>query len=320
LVQRSEASVEKSKAEDDIIKVEFDLLEPLRDAPKWGVVTEIIESAAPYGGFLAGGFASQLARIALAPNRPRRAHLKDLESTYIDVEKAFGPSDIDMFFDDNESLECFVYTKPFTRPNKINIVESSGGEAYEFKVKVGNDRNSPLYVRFQLIKRWLGTPKHVVGDFDLVNAMVGYRRLKNTHTTFVHKDWKRYEDARQVHVLNWNSPMVIKRVVKYVKRKGYSGLSQETADQLSAASMEFINGIRSGKYSFEFCPTESSFASNLSTLMPYLSIDQLLTLSMINVKFDEYERDKTFHERVMRTIVDRHARELEERHAAAISV
>lgn len=318
----SELMIEKIPL--DIREVELDLLEPLRSDERFDTIVEFIDWISTWG-YIAGGFPAWLARLKFVPEF-KFCHSGDCAKD-IDVVRFrkillnqflhdhhhsnVVHSDIDVFFESCNDLSAALtmLRKKFNFPKQIK--NSRMGAAFEVTVPLSSSLKN-AEIRVQLIKNHMGPSKKMIEDFDLLNAMVGYRRIwpEDKYRTWIHRSWKDLEENRTIHAFKWDSPMVIKRINKYIVNKGYKSLTQETSEALVAASGLLINDLKSGKLDSNVFPPVRKLGLYLLNMTNHFSIEQLLSLSMIKIDLEDYDPDAignkgNFHQRVMKEVIRR---------------
>lgn len=320
----------------DVQELELDLLEPLRYDERFLNLVEFIEWISTWG-YVAGGFPAWLARLKFVPyfhylddsdshsfNRDiklnRSAMMQKFYNDHTSPLLAGLNSDIDVFFENLEDLGvALTMLLRKSEYRTIEIKESKMGFAHEINIPLG--KSTSAQVRVQLIKSYMGPPKNMIKDFDILNAMVGYRRHRGTHQAWIHRNWKELEENRTVHTYRWNSPMVIKRIKKYLRSKGYKYLTPETSLGIVAAAGIFIEDIKSGKLDSSKFPSLRNFGNYLLQMSNHFSIDQLLSLSMIQIDMGEndysnlgsHKANRSFHQRVIKEVIKRGIKDKEKR-------
>lgn len=205
--------------------------DPIADLYASGVLFqetyELLTAATERGGYIAGGFAVLIGRkrivecctcseldIAVA-NHLGNDSWRMLSPSAPSWHKKISHADIDVWFPDVASLAAFTHV---VRDVKNCTVESTvTNTATEYCVR-GKQR-------VQVVTRYLMPMHEQLSRFDILNSMAGIRGNVLT----VPENWCALEASRTLHVEHWKSPWTVSRIMKYMRRKGYTHLTPETA-------------------------------------------------------------------------------------------
>lgn len=189
----------------------------------------LLGTAFDHGGYIAGGFATVLARwhlkIAHSDSRPRslaesvRIHL-DYPALNV---KIFRCSDIDVWFPTERALSGFMADSRLRSllqcKDVVSEAQTVSGCAVEYVVN--ND------ARVQVITKFLMPLEEQIQRFDIYNAAVAV-----TDDAIVFPEhWEQLERGRVLHVQRWNK-WTSNRVFKYITRKGYCHVTPATAQRI----------------------------------------------------------------------------------------
>lgn len=236
------------------------------------------------GGYIAGGFATVLARhYLLKPENDDvfidqiNRHLGQPEeprpsNPFVNV----GCCDIDVWFPDKEHLDSF-----FTNLGdltKFSVGPTTSGAAVGYIM--------PNQAIFQVITKYLRPEKEQLQAFDIYNGAVAV----NANEIVVPLDWYSLEEKNVLHVSNWSSSWTINRFFKWINRKKYyKSVTPSTArhvyDHLKTV-LEFEKEIsQEEKERLKFDKLYSRITKSrvqtqefLSTIMSALPVEDLLFL------------------------------------------
>ena|SRR3990167_2532553 len=195
----------------------------------------LLKECEKFGGFIAGGFASRVARAHLTKGDIR----SDVEAIdYImrytvsqDLSKGFWGTrrkyakfkvgDIDVYFENlSTSGRLIESTLQFTTNGNYIVDETPAG----FGVEMGcfGSRDGQIV---QLITKYAGTYEEVTSTFDIYNAACVIKE----NTLYIPEEWEWLAKNRYLHLRKWNGPWVLQRMSKWCNKHGYNaGLTPET--------------------------------------------------------------------------------------------
>ena len=193
---------------------------------------KLLALALEHGGYIAGGFAVVVARHLLLQQpdlfaailRHTRGQVGQYGGYHGDIDVWFpNAASLNQFLNDPRRLTAASINQFLDTPLRLTgtvVKRTVTGSAIEYVVD-GD-------VKVQVVTRWLRPIEDQISHFDIYNAMVG---LTNT-TLVVPEHWEELERANVLHVHQWNSSYTMKRLFKYIYKKGYKALSPTTTDHL----------------------------------------------------------------------------------------
>lgn len=180
----------------------------------------LLNLAFSHGGYVAGGYPRKIVS-------PNLTHKEKADLFYHHM----NDSDVDLWFDKQESLDKFVSI--VGRDNRFVVTNSYSNYAFNINF-CGKSHffnrlsDEEKYYKVQAVKCKIGSPKEVIGDFDLVNAMIGF----NKTTTWEDNTRQELENQNKLDVSNWSKPNLVSRIAKYVSEHRYSGFTTECHEKL----------------------------------------------------------------------------------------
>lgn len=278
-------------------------LKPLLDAIDTRLVTRAlnrkvvatIDVAFDHGGYVAGGFARFMAGH-LHPDMPpvdedklcdglvRNFMLHQHVSEELIKKQPYWrcqASDIDIWFPDEQHLnDFFADERTMKQLGSSGVIETSSpeGAAREFVVHDA---------RVQVITAYLGERHDRLSTFDIYNSMVAFNR----DTLTVPQGWLDLESRKMLHVVNWDSPWTLRRVFKYLDRKGYTSVTPPTAKSLTehmalamkcmAETKDPVEWRRSAMYKRTGARSPRALFSRFKGAFPSFTNEQLLFLASL---------------------------------------
>lgn len=180
--------------------------------------------ASEYNGIVAGGFG----RLLLLHSQNKLS-----DETFQDVMRWYH--DVDFYFESTDDCERFIKDVQQSSKRYLDIDKTKYTYSWTTEYK------------YQCITSFVGNPVEILESFDLVNCMVAFKlnapnknSAFNKNVLYLHKDWQRYTDAKEIHVINWQSPLIFKRLEKYLNIQDHK-LSQETMNALPHAVSMFFD-------------------------------------------------------------------------------
>lgn len=206
----------------------------------------LLTRALHHGGYIAGGFATLLARHfvlyedALEPDDFADkviAHLRTPEPIKKGSPRWHNSAcgDIDVWFPDEPSLQAFM-----ADPCRIDMVTKGVVTETVTTAGFGVEQLIPGQARVQVITRYLRPIEQQLSCFDIYNAMVA---VTNARVVFP-EHWPSLERQRVLHVSTWASPWTINRFLKYLDRKGYVEVTPVTADAFLDEAIKALDWFR----------------------------------------------------------------------------
>ena len=222
-----------------------------------------LKAAEVNGGFVAGGFAAQLARLIVQRGHIRswvEPHIDDCYDALLNINSTLvsrspglelldylglgldkknyhdarawwkvGNGDIDVWFPSDEAIENFQSALKSYTSGMTTIVSSPtpGGFGTEYVCFQSDGTRGQL---IQAITKYTGTPAEVVDTFDIYNAACYFKDAQ----LFIPDGWEWLLEQKQVHVHKWRENYALQRLAKYVQKHGYDG-------GLTPASLIMIN-------------------------------------------------------------------------------
>lgn len=194
---------------------------------------ELLRLVYQCGGYIAGGFGTIIARHLVKGVEPSVNRFKNLDDSIRmhlrtpDVKKGghspyvnAGCGDIDVWFSDAVSLAGFMHASrrhEMIDAKLIHVSPTVTDAAVEHIIEYD--------ARVQVITRYLADPTTQIASFDVYNGMVAV----TNDSIIVPEHWVELENASMLHVATWTSPWTINRFFKWMDRKGYVSVTQETA-------------------------------------------------------------------------------------------
>lgn len=224
-----------------------------------------------HGGYIAGGFATLLARhFVLYEDVFEPDNLVDKVTAHLGcpepVKDGRRPrhdprcGDIDIWFPSEASLQAFM-----ADPLRIDLVTRGVVAETATSAGFGIELLIPGQARVQVITKYLRPIEEQLSRFDIYNAMVA---VTNDSIVFP-EHWPALERARVLHVSSWSSPWTVNRFLKYLDRKGYSEVTPVTADTFMDEAIKALDWFRNTRPNLP--QAEVAETVNQSTLMRALS-------------------------------------------------
>lgn len=172
-----------------------------------------VEKGLAHGGWIAGG----AVRALLCGNSL---------SDYFSYGEARHSGDIDIFFPSpvsaNEAIAslCNKYTS-----------RSYGGNATQINdALVSDDIRATVTVQYVDNQDYCNSEvETALQRFDFVNCMVAF----DGRSIIMPKGWRELEETKLLKIHNTHSPYLASRIKKYVKYRGYAGISPESRENFS---------------------------------------------------------------------------------------
>lgn len=287
----------------DIREVELDLLAPIRNDKRFTRIVNFIDDICQFGT-VAGGFAAYMARINFSPTgggsevQISYARRNLINALFSNENRNFWNGDIDFFFENEEKLlKAKQYaTEKYGYQFWKEDANSSAWNSFVYLGKIGNTQNM---MKMQFIHQYFGDSRNIIENFDLINSMVGYRSQLSKdgtfkHTTWIHRNWKEYEDRRMLHVHSWHSPFILHRIYKYNRYKGYNDFSPHTIKGMSVVACTLAQKTaKEGRV----------FGCFVMEHIDKFNIEDFLKMSLLTIDMSNYGYiDKTFHDIMMEKI------------------
>lgn len=209
---------------------------------------DLLQFALDRGGYVAGGFATIIARefvlnkwTGTTSDRTSlltaiRRHIGNpCVPTINSMMKNVGNGDIDVWFPDQAALTSFLTDN--THLVGVTDVRRTGtvtktGTAIEYVIEEQD--------RIQVIKTYL-MPKHEqLRRFDIFNAMCAF----DDRCVTVPDGWEELERNRKLHVHVWKSPWTLSRFFKWYSRKEYRSITEETGTSIKDAALDALKWYR----------------------------------------------------------------------------
>jgi len=198
-------------------------------------VRNILSCAFQAGGYVAGGFATLVAR-SLLKNEDNdslvlsaRNHLGSPQWVEGTNNRNFGCGDIDVWFPDESSLKDFMQDPRVVH----NTAAAQGGRHQTIsgaatEIVIPGSRGGGG-ARIQVITKYLRPIEEQLSAFDIYNGAVAF-----TETSMVVPEhWDYLENNDMIHVSTWASPWTMNRLLKWCSRKRYyTQVSPATADHV----------------------------------------------------------------------------------------
>lgn len=181
----------------------------------------ILDRAFACGGYVAGGFARMLLRsykfgTDLVNDTSLYLNLGQIERNW----HLSGKGDIDVYFPNLQSIRRFW--------NLMNQVEIPDAERQLSVTGTGTNIYIKKMYKFQIMTAFVGDEKEMLSSFDLVNSMVSFDGKR----FMFEKRWNTLEQNKLVHVHRYVTPNTVKRVAKYIERRGCEGITDETSETM----------------------------------------------------------------------------------------
>lgn len=176
-------------------------------------IQEFINLAFSNGGYIAGGFANQLAKVHFDKNHDIKSYL------------CYGGGDVDLYFQNGNMLNQFKEATKieFNEPDLKNTdwvenhyMQSETRKDYDPKIKI------------QLIKAFFRPVDEMFETFDISNACVAYHDQKLIFEDL--KTWQENENSKTVHVKHWGQ-WTFARVAKYLVLRDYSMIHNDCKNE-----------------------------------------------------------------------------------------
>lgn len=189
--------------------------------------TEILQSVFDHNGYIAGGFATLLARhlLQIEPTTDDefamnvRSHL---QHPPLNHGLVFASPDIDVWFSNAEDWRSFkIWLDAYQQEYNSLIITFPSRAHWALECIVKND------ARFQFINRAFAEPVQQISTFDIFNACV----VVFDKEIMVPCGWRDYESRRVLHVHNWQ-PHTFTRLNKWLRKRTYKHVSPETGNML----------------------------------------------------------------------------------------
>jgi len=248
-----------TKAIDRVIKFDTDYIETLRKTRVLSRPTaEVLNIVLNCGGFIAGGFARQVAHYTILPDDISK-HCdgpEEMLSRYLEMSHGWTPNrravtpywraesgDIDVFFPDQKSITeslTAAYDLARSAPMVFQIEDSPMCFAKEI---VCNDRQ-----RIQLITKYTGTVEEVLSSFDIHNAMCS---LTRDHVT-IPEEFEYLEKNKMLHLNRTDSKWAFARLLKWQRKHKYIKLSPLTSTWLASRAIELFDQCKDANIPVQF--------------------------------------------------------------------
>lgn len=190
--------------------------------------TEILQSVFEHNGYIAGGFATLLARHLLIDHTADaidsfavhvRSHLCYPQPN---SEFACFTPDIDVWFSNVEDWNSFKnWLDAYQQKYNLFIFTFPSKAHWALECIVKSD------ARFQFINKAFAEPIQQISTFDIFNACV----VVFDKAIMVPCGWRDYESRRELHVHNWQ-PHTFTRLNKWLRKRIYNRVSPETGNML----------------------------------------------------------------------------------------
>ena len=248
------------------VKVIGDIFPALIHYNSNNLIADLIRLAFKHNGYIAGGFALQLAKL-LKPkagdlelhvhnvtcvngqNHMTRYFGRTYDHTNNSIFANASSGDIDLWFPDKQSLASFESSDELkellnlryeTQPKTFHTKLTSTGTAKQYAI----DHS----IRVQVITAYLLPKIEQISRFDIYNSMCAFDGTTLTYPEHLMD----LEDRRMLHVSNWRSQnstykssWTVNRVLKYMNpRHGYNALTPETAETLSNLLLDACDNIK----------------------------------------------------------------------------
>lgn len=194
---------------------------------------QLIDICFDHGGYVAGGFALLALRDYECLTLDR---IDDrIARTVGDInEHMWCGADIDVWFSNALQLSKFendLRTIAILNSGTCSCEETISNCANEYTIINGSRTQ-----RVQVIKKFLNPVIDQLATFDIYNSMVAFDRTKFIYA----ENLLEFERNLTIHVVDWSSPYTIKRLLKYMSRKGYTKTTPETASVIAKEALSAI--------------------------------------------------------------------------------
>lgn len=132
-----------------------------------------------------------------------------------------GSGDIDIFFRTKQGYEEYI---ELIKLSSLRFEMGKSGGGSSTNMVVSGDGN--MYA-VQMIGCHFGDAETILGSFDFYNCMVAFDREN------LWRDDRQEEHEKQdkLGIMRWDSPLLLSRVVKYISRHRFTGLTDECREK-----------------------------------------------------------------------------------------
>ena len=193
----------------DYIQVSAQEFVPLNNLPALRAILHTFKVPLEEGCTIAGGFIRVLCR-------------GDSIVDYLSRQAEGMPGDIDVFLPHPGVMQAVTMDK---RPQRSHA-------GFGWNVHRSTAPSTGTYLGDQLNIQFIDYPDfcspypvEVIDRFDFTNVAVGLSLVEGQPTITVHRRWRELETQMLLDVRNSRSPFLGHRIVKYLKRRGYLGVT-----------------------------------------------------------------------------------------------
>jgi hypothetical protein len=176
-----------------------------------------------HGGYIAGGFGTQVARSEFGCGR-HGMKLADALDHYLISHTSSG--DIDLWFPNREQEQNFL--------NDAALLDIIARGKLTWKISNLAMQTRIAGYRVQVITGFFNPMVEQLRRFDIYNAMVGL----DLDTITYPQHLRSLEEGKVLHVHSWQSEQTINRFVRWMEHRGYESVTPLVAEYL----LPIVNG------------------------------------------------------------------------------
>lgn len=201
----------------DYLQVPAQDFVPLNNLPALRAILHTFRVPLEEGCTIAGGFIRVLCR-------------GDSIVDYLSRQAGGPAGDIDVFLPRPEVAQAVTMVK--------NPQRSHAG--FGWNVHLGSPPSTGTYLGDRLNIQFIDYPDfcspdpiEVLDRFDFANVAIGLSLVEGQPTITVHRRWRELESQMLLEVRNSRSPFLGHRINKYMKRRGYLGVTPDSSSHIT---------------------------------------------------------------------------------------